>query len=159
MTAEKLGYKQAKADEIDLINKKRDAIVGLDIGLEKGAKPESAQTPASQTPTSASALKPETPPTTPETLTPIKPATEVGRGSLEDILKNKKAEEAPKVEEKNQPQLEAIKPEEKIEQPPAAEKTTENKLIQSDTLKPEPPQSAENKPTEIKPPAKDNIFG
>jgi len=36
VTAEKLGYKQFKTEDIDLVSKDREAIVGIDIGLEKG---------------------------------------------------------------------------------------------------------------------------
>jgi len=40
VTAEKLGYKQFKTTDIDLVSKDREAIVGIDIGLEKGKSGE-----------------------------------------------------------------------------------------------------------------------
>ncbi|MAF13977.1 MAG: hypothetical protein CMI53_03735 [Parcubacteria group bacterium] len=143
VTAEKLGYKKFKTDEIDLVKKDLETVVGMDIGLEKGQ----GEAPAPAAPTQAPAQPPaQTPPAgkvglpaqpassppvpTPTTPPPAKPAESkvddeltlldkvqdlvVSKDSLKDLLKTKQdVQEAKK--EIDEKQLELDKLEDKVE--------------------------------------------
>lgn len=102
VTAEKLGYKPFKTEDIDLVKKDIDTVVGMDIGLNK-AKPGEASatlTPTPPTgapptaPTAPSAGKPGLPAATP----PPKPTTTPEPKSLapDDVAESlDKAKQAP----------------------------------------------------------------
>ena len=146
VSAEKLGYKQTRTEDIDLVSKDREAVVGMDIGLEKGkpgeAKLEPAPTPVALTPT----LPPD------KAGLPVKPAPAasketaepplaqkvedlgVGRESLEELLKTRESLAEVKEEIKEE--------KEELEQMAAKvreiEKTVEEKLEAVESEKPSP---------------------
>ncbi|MFA6214986.1 MAG: DUF4215 domain-containing protein [Patescibacteria group bacterium] len=106
VTAEKLGYHPFKSNEIDLLSKDKEAVVSLDIGLQK-AKAGSPPAAPVQTPPSAPILTPPiTPvaPPTPPVQTPLPSLSGVGRDSLEELMKAKQQAEQLKhdIEEKKE---------------------------------------------------------
>jgi len=141
LTAEKIGYRQFKSNDIDLVSQDRETIVDFNIGLER-SKPEeksSAETPiqpvvtppASQTVIPAPGGKPTE---------PLIPPTEVGvsQDSLQNLLKAKQA-----TIEVNEPAADR-----ETKTPPLPEEDKATK-----PLLPEKPESVE------KPPAEKSIFG
>jgi len=65
VTAEKLGYKQFKTEDIDLVKKDVDTVVGMDIGLNKAKPGEIPETLAPAPPTPPPAGAPPSAPTAP----------------------------------------------------------------------------------------------
>ncbi|OGY54131.1 MAG: hypothetical protein A3B15_03335 [Candidatus Buchananbacteria bacterium RIFCSPLOWO2_01_FULL_45_31] len=110
LTAEKSGYNPYQSQEIDLINKDREAIVNMDIALAKAlaAAGLTPAPPAGQTPPAGLEQKPpvvsdQTPPPAPPAPAPEPKAEEinvvlpeqntgVSRESLDHMLKSKEAE-------------------------------------------------------------------
>jgi len=147
VTAEKFGYKQTKTSDIDLESKDQEAVVGMDIGLEKGAK-EVAMAPATlaepenlTTPMKPPATKVEIPAALPEPPAPereAEPTLEekvediedlgVGKESLEELTQAK--EEIDDVKEDIEEQKEELeKIEDKVED---IEENIDQKLAQLD---------------------------
>ncbi|NUM25696.1 MAG: carboxypeptidase regulatory-like domain-containing protein [Candidatus Buchananbacteria bacterium] len=181
VTAEKLGYKQAKTSDIDLSEKGKDAVVGMDIPLEKGqgvteapapeikpAAPLPAKPPADKVGLPAvSATQP-----THEVDQPVLDSDdifqklshlEVGRESLEELIKAKKEVEQIEAEvEDRQENLEQL--EEKIDdiKENLEEKIAKLNQSKDNTPKPATTTSAPKAPEPPKPQSggeKPNIFG
>ncbi len=113
VTAERLGYKKAKTADIDLVSKDKEAVVGMDIALEKGVG--EAVTPPSVSAPSVPPTPPVTPvakieatpkprPTLPQAPQPVRSVKvgeqdiagrlselAVSRESLEELVKAKQA--------------------------------------------------------------------
>ncbi|MBI3291081.1 hypothetical protein HYZ76_02245, partial [Candidatus Falkowbacteria bacterium] len=98
VTTEKLGYKKVQTEEIDLVKKPREAVVGMDIGMEKAkpgeAVPEMVATPPespSPTPPAVKADIADKPkvPKPGDFLDKDIGRLSVGRQSLEDLSKAK----------------------------------------------------------------------
>ncbi|MFA6255020.1 MAG: polymorphic toxin-type HINT domain-containing protein [Patescibacteria group bacterium] len=184
VTAEKLGYEPHKTEAIDLIAKAKEAIVGLNIGLKKGGVTEALPsiTPPVVTPPLPPVAPPsdkiglpakviEAHPVVPPAVPPVeKPVTEpsltekvedleVGRKSLEELIKAKK--EVKEVEEEITDKIEELeKLEEKVKD---IGENIEEKLEKIEEIKPEAKVSkTQEKPEDKKsaaPPPEKSIFG
>jgi cysteine-rich repeat protein len=177
LTTEKMGYRSFKSEDIDLVSKDREAVVGLDIGLEKGKvgeRPETMPAPPAAPPTKpvvppadkvgipAKLEKPAPPslpvkPEKPEVTPPEKPVEpplteriedlEVDRKSLEELAKTKK--EVKEIKKDIVEEKEELeKMEERVEE---VEETIEEKLEKIEEEKPAPkpaPSVEAQKPVE-----------
>lgn len=102
VTAEKLGYKQFKTKDIDLMKKDIDTVVGMDIGLNKAKPGEASATLTPTPPTGAPPAAPTAPPAgkpgLPAATPPPKPTTTPEPKSLapDDVTESlDKAKQAP----------------------------------------------------------------
>jgi len=178
LTAEKNGYQAFKSDDINLVEKGRDTIVGFDINLQRlepGQKPVEPPTPAGPakaglSPAGKVGLPAKTEPKPEEPAKPEEPTLaeevrglEVGRGSLEDLLKTKeKAKEIQKDIDQKQEELEGL--EDKVED---VRKDIDERLAELDHDKTEEEKSEirdkkseeEPKDNAPKPPEEKSIFG
>ena len=184
VTAERMGYKPFKTEDIDLVSKDKEAIVDLDISLEKGKAEEitpstPSSTPPTQAPITPLADKVGVPASAPEGASAGKPAIpappekpagdslekkvddlEVSKKSLQDLLKVK--EEVKDVKEDiDEKQAELEKLEEKVED---IEESIEEKIEKLDVENGQKSdrqdkQEEESKDTEEKPPEEKSIFG
>ena len=144
VTAEKVGYHPVKTDEIDLVKKTQDMLVGMDIGLPRVSEQVASSTTAvSETPTAAPEKAPEPQPTL---------AGGVGREALEQLIKHK-VEPTPLPVET--PEAPSQVPE-KLVAPPVSETSATPSTGQSSPTSTQEPTKPEEKPPA--PPPK-NIFG
>ncbi len=158
LTFEKSGYQQEKTEDIDLVHKKREEIVALDIGLEKGkGLPTAPATPKPPVVSPGESLNKEG---------EVKKDSSVGLPPLEELSKAKEsveeikteiAEEKEKLEDLEQ-KIEEIDAEIKKEVGPAVP-ATEAEESKSVT---EPKSAQETPPTDKNPKdttPQDSIFG
>jgi len=171
VTAEKLGYRPHKSDEIDLVSKDQEAIVGLDIGLEKGKVKTVPLTTPSAPPVQPIAQVTPLPDVSDRGQPAELPLAEkvedleVGKESLQDLLKSKEEIEEIK-QDIDQKQAELEKLEDKVE---TVEETVEEKLEKLDQdvgqteVKPRPDKPETKVEPEEKskeePPEEKSIFG
>jgi hypothetical protein len=143
VTAEKVGYQPVKTNEIDLVKKTQDTMVGMDIGLPRASE----QTVGTEVVAEAPAPVAEKPPA-PKS----EPSVGVGREALEQLIKHK-VEPAVSPAETPQPATPAV---EKPSVPPVHEIPASQPESVSAPEPKEKPMTPDEKPPATPP---KNIFG